>query len=151
MIWVKAALLVTAPLFLALGIVLPLVRFETLYVFSDNPSLLEIVVSLWDEGNPALGVLVALLSIVFPVVKMTGIAAEAIGAGQGSTSQVLLDRLVPVLSRWSMMDVLLVALVIFAAKTSGIAQAFTQPGLWFYAGSSVLAGVLHGLPKRSVA
>lgn len=148
MIWVKAALLVTAPLLLALGIVLPLVRFETLYVFSDNPSLLEIVVSLWDEGNPALGVLVALLSIVFPVVKMTGIAAEAIGAGQGSSSQVLLDRLVPVLSRWSMMDVLLVALVIFAAKTSGLAQAFTQPGLWFYAGSSILAGVLHGLPKR---
>ena len=37
------------------------------------------------------------------------------------------------LSNWSMLDVVLVALVIFAAKTSGLATAFTQPGLWFFA------------------
>jgi paraquat-inducible protein A len=41
-----------------------------------------------------------------------------------------------------------VAIVIFAAKSSGLAEAFTQPGLWFYATSSVLAGVLHHLLQR---
>ena len=40
-----------------------------------------------------------------------------------------------------MLDVLLVALVIFAAKTSGLAAAITQPGLWFFAASTVLAAV----------
>lgn len=54
-----------------------------------------------------------------------------------------MHALVPFLSKWSMMDVLLVAIVIFAAKTSGLAEAFTQPGLWFYAASSMLAGLLH--------
>ncbi len=39
-----------------------------------------------------------------------------------------------------MLDVVLVALVIFAAKTSGLATAFTQPGLWFFAASAVLDG-----------
>jgi len=36
-----------------------------------------------------------------------------------------------------MMDVLLVAIAIFAAKSSGLANAFTQPGLWFFALSTV--------------
>ena len=43
------------------------------------------------------------------------------------------------LAKWSMVDVLLVAILIFAAKTSGIANAFTQPGLWFLALSAVTA------------
>jgi paraquat-inducible protein A len=43
-----------------------------------------------------------------------------------------------VLSKWSMMDVLLVALVVFAAKTSGLAAAVSQPGVWFYALSTLL-------------
>lgn len=38
---------------------------------------------------------------------------------------------------------MLVAIVIFAAKTSGMAEAFTQPGLWFYAGSAVMTGLLQ--------
>ncbi|MNL72332.1 Paraquat-inducible protein A [compost metagenome] len=58
------------------------------------------------------------------------------------------SRLLPHLSRWSMMDVLLVAVVIFAAKSSGLAEAFTQPGLWFYAISALMAGALHGLAEK---
>jgi paraquat-inducible protein A len=52
-------------------------------------------------------------------------------------------RLLPVLGKWSMMDVMLVAIVIVAAKTSGMASAFTQPGLWFYAASAIMTGLLQ--------
>ena len=52
------------------------------------------------------------------------------------------------LSNWSMLDVVLVALVIFAAKTSGLATAFTQPGLWFFAVSAVLTAAASALAKR---
>jgi paraquat-inducible protein A len=52
-----------------------------------------------------------------------------------------MHRLLGAVSKWSMMDVLLVALVIFAAKTSGLADAFTQPGLWFYATSVATAAI----------
>ena len=41
------------------------------------------------------------------------------------------------------MDVLIVALVIVAAKTGGIATALTQPGLWFYLASALLAIIAH--------
>ena len=127
MILVVPVLLVLSALCLAFGLVLPLVRFEKLYFFKETPSLIDIVFSLWGQGSGGLAVLVGLFSIVFPVIKLFGIALEAT-APAGSPPG-LLSRLLPVLGKWSMMDVMLVALVIVAAKTSGMASAFTQPGL----------------------
>ena len=140
-----AAALVLAPLFFGLGVVLPLVRFETLYFFDQTPSLLGVIASLWRGDDPALAVVVGLVSVAFPVIKMVAISAEAVGIEHRSG---LAMRLLPHLSRWSLMDVVLVALVIVAAKTGGIAQAFSQPGLWLYAGSALLAALAHGLAGR---
>ena len=53
------------------------------------------------------------------------------------------------LSNWSMLDVVLVALVIFAAKTSGLATAATKPGLWFFAASALLTAVASALARRA--
>ncbi|MBB2696533.1 UNVERIFIED_ORG: paraquat-inducible protein A [Rhizobium esperanzae] len=148
--WMKAlpmirpVLLVAAPFLLALGLLLPLVHFETLYFFDRTSSLVDIVVSLWQGGDGPLAAIVALVSIVLPILKMVGIAAEATGAGGGAGS-FFYHRVVPHLSKWSMMDVLLVAIVIAAAKTRGLANAFTQPGLWCYAASSMISGLLHSL------
>lgn len=134
--------LVLSSFFLALGLVLPLVRFEKLIFFSDTPSLLGIVSALWEQQNWMLALLVGLFSVVFPLIKLVGIAVEVTAASREDAGG-LVSRLMPVLARWSMMDVMLVALVIVAAKTSGMASAFTQPGLWFYAGSAILTGLVQ--------
>lgn len=131
--------LVLASFFLALGLILPLVRFEKLIFFSETPSLLGIVASLWQQDARLLAFLVALFSVVFPLIKLVGVAVEATSLHREAGW--VTARLMPVLARWSMMDVMLVALVIVAAKTSGMASAFTQPGLWFYAGSAILTGL----------
>jgi paraquat-inducible protein A len=141
----RAVLLVAAPFMLALGLVLPLVRFEKLYFFSETPSLLAIVQSLWQSGDMALAAVVAIVSIVLPILKIVSLAVEAMSEGEGRTGTPFFNHVVPQLSRWSMMDVLLVAIVIAAAKTSGLASAFTQPGLWCYAGSTIISGLLHSL------
>lgn len=143
--WMLVTALVLAPLFFGLGVVLPLVRFETLYFFDRSPSLLGVVAALWAGDDAVLAVVVALISIVFPVIKMIAIAAEALGEGFDSA---FARSVLPQLSRWSLMDVVLVALVIVAAKTGGIAQAFSQPGLWFYAGSALIAALAHALAER---
>jgi paraquat-inducible protein A len=142
---IRPVLLVMAPFLLALGLVLPLVRFEKLWFFEETPSLLEIVALLWNGGDIALATVVALVSIVLPVLKMIGIAAESMAAG--ITGSLVYRNVVPHLSKWSMMDVLLVAIVIAAAKTTGIANAFTQPGLWCYAASAMISGLLHSLGR----
>lgn len=143
MILVVPVLLVLSALCLAFGLVLPLVRFEKLYFFDETPSLIDIVLSLWEQGSGGLAVLVTLFSIVFPVIKLFGIALEATATAQLRGNANWLARLLPVLGKWSMMDVMLVALVIVAAKTSGMASAFTQPGLWFYAASAIMTGLLQ--------
>lgn len=143
--FILAVALVLASLFFGLGIVLPLVRFETMYFFNQSPSLLGVIAGLWSGGDPVLALVVGLVSVVFPIVKLVAISTEAVG---GESRSGLTMRLLPHLSRWSLMDVVLVALVIVAAKTGGIAQAFSQPGLWFYAGSALLAALAHGLAGR---
>jgi paraquat-inducible protein A len=144
--WILVGALVLAPLFFGLGIVLPLVRFETFYFFDRSPSLLGVVMALWTGQDMVLAVVVGLVSLVFPVVKMLAITAEALGRTSNSA---FIAGVLPQLSRWSLMDVVLVALVIVAAKTGGFAEAFSQPGLWFYAGSALTAALAHGLAGPS--
>ncbi|MGE8104989.1 paraquat-inducible protein A [Allorhizobium sp. NPDC080224] len=117
-VWLTALLLVGASISIALGVSLPLMRFESFYVFSTDASLIEVIVSLYADGDCVLALLVALVSIVFPLIKLLLLTAEEI-AGEAQPGQGALTRLVPVLSKWSMMDVLLVAIVIFATKSSG--------------------------------
>ncbi len=137
-------LLVAGPFFLALGLTLPLVRFEKLYFFEETPSLVTIIATLWLEGSHLLAILVAAFSVVFPIAKLLAVMVEAVGlGGADETRNGLIASLLPVLSKWSMVDVMLVALVIVAAKTSGVADAFTQPGLWFYAGSALTVTAAH--------
>lgn len=139
-------LLFAGPFCLALGLTLPLVRFEKLYFFEETPSLIGIIAGLWTDGSFLLAVLVALFSAAFPVAKLLVVLSEAVvgRTGQGRMAGPL-SNLIPLLSKWSMMDVLLVALVIVAAKTSGVANAFTQPGLWFYAASALVVTLTHHL------
>ena len=141
-------LLLAAPFFLALGLTLPLVRFEKLYFFEETPSLIAIVTTLWQDGSIALALLVALFSAVFPIAKLMAVMVEAVARARADGLHRPVSRWLPLLSKWSMMDVMLVALVIVAAKTSGVADAFTQPGLWFYAGSALSVTAAHFILGR---
>ncbi len=126
----RPILLLVSAVSFGLGIVLPLVKLEKLWIFSETPSLVSIIVDLWGDGEAVLAAIVATFSIAFPLVKMFSVyqAAFAGKIPKGWTST---------LAKWSMMDVMLVAIAIFAAKTSGLANAFTQPGLWFFALSTI--------------
>lgn len=143
--YVLPVLFVLAPFLFALGLTLPLMTFEKLFFFKEDPSLLGIVAVLW-ESNAALAILVALFSIVFPFVKMAAVTAEAL-TPPGTESN-WFARLVPLLTKWSMMDVMLVAIVITAAKTSGLANAFTEAGLWCYAAAALTTTAIQWMVAR---
>jgi len=140
--------LFAATLSLGLGLVLPLIRIDRLLLFTDEPSLLAIVSGLWAEGEALLSLVVALFSIVFPCLKLGLLHAAAYG---GRDAHSRLPSWLRALSNWSMLDVVLVALVIFAAKTSGLATAISQSGLWFFAASAVLTVTASALMKRGNA
>ena len=101
---------------------------DKLIFFTETPSLVSILYGLWAEDERVLAAVVGFFSILFPAAKILLLHFVAY-RGKRSRSMGLLS----IASKWSMMDVLLVALVVFSAKTSGLAEASVLPGLWFYA------------------
>lgn len=132
-------LLAVSAFSLSLGITQPLLRFEHLVFFSSTPSLIEMIRELWASGDGFLAALVACFSVIFPAGKILAAQTLLVAYDGDPVMRGRMHRLLGAVSKWSMMDVLLVAIVIFAAKTTGLADAFTQPGLWFYATSVATA------------
>ena len=130
----RPLLLLVSAISFGLGISLPLMKLEKLWLFSETPSLLSIISDLWMDNEILLAVVVLAFSVLFPVAKLATVFQAVFKGGPAA-------GWATALAKWSMMDVLLVAIVIFAAKTSGLANAFTQPGLWFFALSAVTVTV----------
>ena len=130
----RPILLLVSAVSFGLGISLPLVRFEKFWLFAETPSLIEVITDLYNSSEFLLAIAVCAFSILFPIIKMAATFQSAFNGKKphGWTSA---------LSKWSMMDVLLVAILILAAKTTGLAQAFSQPGLWFYGLSSITIAI----------
>lgn len=126
----------------ALGISQPLLRVDRLLLFSDEPTLVEVVTALAREGDLLLAFVIGLFSIGFPALKLALLHMAAYGPDTP------LPKWLPALSKWSMLDVVLVALVIFAAKTSGLADAASRIGLWFFAASSLLTALVPALARK---
>jgi len=60
--------------------------------------------------------------------------------------------LVDVLGKWSFTDVMVVAILIVVAKSTGLAEAEAMPGLYFFSASVVLTAAavwrLRGVARR---
>jgi len=130
----RPLILLIASISFGLGISLPLMQFDKLYFFTETPSLISIIIDLWAGGEILLSLVVIAFSILFPVLKLFT-AFEAVFLGRKASGWTA------ALAKWSMMDVLLVAIAVFAAKTSGLANAISQPGLWFFAISAIAVAV----------
>ncbi len=139
-----ALLLPVSTFSFALGLTQPLMRFERLYFLEDRPSLLGMIQGLYEEGDALLAAIVALFSIGFPAAKILLIHLVVMTGGKARSLALL-----STVSKWSMLDVMLVALVLFAAKTSGLAAAAILPGLWFYAAATVSTAVAASLCARA--
>lgn len=142
---VPPLLLFAATLSFGLGIVLPLIQVNRLYFFADEPSLIGLVAGLWSSGDIALALVVGTFSLACPLAKL---GLLHLAAYDGRTA---IPWWFKGLANWSMLDVVLVALVVFAAKTSGLATAITKPGLWFFAASALLTAISSALLKQREA
>lgn len=128
----------------ALGVSQPLLVFQKLWLLTDKPSLVDIVAGLWGEGERLLAVIVGLFSVVLPALKL---ALLAIAAADPDGAEP--PSWIKALAGWSMLDVLVAALVVFAAKTSALAEASTLPGLWFFVLSVFLTAAAAALLRKS--
>jgi paraquat-inducible protein A len=134
-------ILLLAILSLGFGVFLPVVEVSNLAIFASRFSIAEAAWELLADEQYLLGFVVIVFSVVFPLGKILAAAAlwqryKNTGAAPGRW----IGRL-EFFGRWSCADVLLVAMAIVVAKTSGIANARMEIGMWFFAASIVLMGV----------
>jgi paraquat-inducible protein A len=134
--------LLMAAAFLGLGLVLPIVVTTKLFIFRDEVSLIGAVCELWRVKQYFLSVVMALCSIVFPTVKLAtaGHLWRTISVNSPHFRSYL--GFIDVLGRWSLADVLIVAILIVLLKASAVVSASMGVGMYPFTASVVLTAVV---------
>jgi len=130
-------------LLLALGLLiaglrLPLMTLEKFYFFSNTVSLYSALMQLRAAGEWGLFALIGLFSVVFPVIKLALLALVWNVEAQSSATHRRHLRWLAEYSKWSMLDVFVVALLVVSLKLGALAQAHVREGLYYFAVSVVL-------------
>jgi paraquat-inducible protein A len=133
---------------LAAGLTLPIIQTSRWLFLSDQMSLLRLVRELWVEREIFLSIVVAVFSVVFPVIKL--IVAYGLWRMTAATSARFgrLLSLVDFLGKWSLADVLIVALAIVVIKSSGFASATVGLGVYPFTAAIVLTAAIVARLKQ---
>lgn len=138
--WVASA----AVVLFVLGVSRPALTVERFFFFRDSYSIWGGIVVLWHQGEWALALLLLTFSVCFPALKLSLLLLCVLRPG-------MRPRLLhgaSLLSRWSMADVLVLALLVVSVKSGGLIEASVGDGAYFFAGSVALTGVAFHLALR---
>jgi len=145
-------LLAALPLLVA-GLLMPSISITSLFVFTDTYSIAGAVFQFWAHGNYLLFAIVFFFSLVFPTTKVL-IALLAWSAGERDEEGEKLRRLCRLfaaVSKWSMLDVFVVALTVLAVEGSLLAVADVHLGIVLFALSVILSTLaVHRLTAVAV-
>lgn len=123
----------------AVGVTLPVLHVTRLYFFEDEVSLVGVVQGLFDNRDWAIGFLVLVFTLILPPAKLVfGYGLWRLVGADGKALHHGLAFLDAV-SKWAMLDVLVLALVVVTLKSSWVAEVQIAPGLYPFAGSAILA------------
>ena len=132
---------------LAAGLLSPMLETRRLIFFTDAHSLIDVTRALLETGQYLLGIVILVFSILFPVGKALYLAAVNVGWAQGRTALTWVDRL----GKWSMIDVFIAAIIVFALSGDRAIQIFEQPGLYFFTAAIFGLMIASGLVARDHA
>ncbi len=135
---------------LILGLTIPILRVEKFFLFEDLISIVGAIDELARSGEYLLALVILLFSVVFPTIKI--FVADYIWRARNVEHRSVQKavKLIDFLGKWSMLDVFIVGMIVISAKSSGMANATSQPGMYYF-GASVICSMLGViLLKRSI-
>ncbi len=133
---------------LVLGLTLPVIRLTRLYFWTDTHSILSILSALYETDEIFLAGIIFVFSVVFPAIKLLYIAlAGTLNTFDPGRRSRWFKR-IEWLGKWSMLDVLVLALLIFYAKSTELADAVALPGIYFFAASVIMTMLAYSLIDR---
>ena len=140
----RQGVLVNGLLLLAMGLLLyglvtPILSLEKFYLFSNTVSLWSAIETLWQTSEWGLLILVGGFSVLFPMLKiLLLLLIWNLEDASGQRHQRHL-RWLETYSKWSMLDVFVVALLVVSVKLGALVQAQVEPGIYAFAASVVLS------------
>ncbi len=142
--FVLSFLIIVATVFFVLGIILPVIRFTTVYVWTKEHSIATIIWALFENEEYFLTVVLFLFSILFPFLKLLYLLTLVTSPDIPPEFRRRSISTMEWLGRYSMTDVMVLALMIFYVNSSGYTEASVQPGVYFFAASALITMLAYG-------
>lgn len=142
--FVLSFLIILATVFFALGVILPVIRFTTVYVWSREHSIATIIWALFENEEYFLTVVLFLFSILFPFLKLFYLLTLLTSPDIPPEFRKRSISTMEWLGRYSMTDVMVLALLIFYVNSSGYTEAVVLPGVYFFAASAIMTMFAYG-------
>ena len=136
--WRVPLVLVTAAACLTAGVTWPILRASWFIIFTRPFSILDGVRALLADGDWLLAASIVAFSIVLPLLKIGVLAVLWARLQWGAPPQRYLLAAVERFGKWSMLDVFVVALVIFSLETGSFTTATTAPALYLFMAAILL-------------
>lgn len=142
--FVLSFLIIVATVFFALGIILPVIRFTTVYVWTNEHSIATIIWALFENEEFFLCGVVFAVSIFFPFLKLFYLLTLVTSPDIPREFRKKSISTMEWLGRYSMTDVMVLALMIFYVNSSGYTEARVLPGVYFFAASALMTMLAYG-------
>jgi len=137
-------LIILATVFFALGVILPVIRFTTVYVWTNEHSIATIIWALYESNEYFLCAVVFAVSIFFPFLKLFYLLTLVTSPDLSPEFRRRSFSTMEWLGRYSMTDVMVLALMIFYVNSSGYTEAVVMPGVYFFAASALITMLAYG-------
>jgi paraquat-inducible protein A len=129
-------LLILSTFLLPLGLLLPALRTTQFGFWSGEHSILSFGWALLSGGELLLAAIVLGFSVAFPVIKLAWMWRLQFLRGSTDLRHI---HWLEMLGKWSMADVLVLALIVFSVRGNLVLSATTLPGLYLFTASTMLA------------
>jgi len=130
---------------LAAGLAMPAVRVTRLRLVDETLSVLSGIGDLWQGGSWPLAIVIALFSVAFPIAKLVLAAWQWFAP---HTRRGVLQALAAGAGKWSMLDVLVVAIVVASMQGGFLVRLRPEIGIYLFGTSTLIATALTRLIER---
>jgi paraquat-inducible protein A len=137
-------IIILATVFFALGVMLPAIRFTTVLVWTNQHSVATIIWALWKNEEFFLCFVIFMFSIFFPLMKLFYLLTLVTSPDMPAEFRNRSISAMEWLGRYSMTDVMVLALMIFYINASGYSEASVLPGIYFFAASALMTMFAYG-------
>ena len=141
-------LLLVALILIVMGLTAPALKITSLFVFTREYSILGGIMSLFEEGQTLLGVILLLFSVIFPVAKnlLALICVLILERRPNRVRQIV--SVIGHLSKWSMVDVFAIALVVLVMNGELLSTANIDAGVGMFTAGILLSTLATFLLER---